>query len=81
MDFCIPKRFRSKIKVGKNICSNIKAVKKVNKPTEIFATRFQPDITESDIKSYITNESLMRSQLALKNLKRSTTLILRLKSL
>ena len=50
------KCFRSKIKVGKNICSNIKAVKKVNKPTEILATRFQPDITESDIKSYITDE-------------------------
>ena len=50
------KRFRPKIKVGKSICLNIKAVKKVSKRSEIFATRFQPDITESDIKSFVTSE-------------------------
>ena len=63
------KRFRSKIKVGKNICSNIKAVTKVNKPTEIFATRFQPDITESDIKSYVTNEFSDAESISIEKLK------------
>ena len=56
-------------KKRKNICSNIKAVKKVNKPTEIFATRFQPDITESDIKSYITNEFSDAESISIEKLK------------
>ena len=63
------KRFRPKIKIGKNICSNIKAVKKVSKPTEIFATRFQPDITESDIKSYIISEFCDVESISIKKLK------------
>ena len=34
----------------------VKSYYKVRVKSEIFATRFQPDITESDIKSYVTND-------------------------
>ena len=41
----------------------------MSKPTEIFATRFQTDITESDIKSYITSEFSDAESISIEKLK------------